>query len=105
VDNGLETWIAAMASQLKRGGTMTLIVVASAVPACLDALRQCDCRCAAIHPFWPKLGRPAKLVLLRGVKSGRRPFTIHAGLVLHRDDGCFTPEADALLRDGAALAF
>ncbi len=29
---------------------------------------------------------------------------IAAGLVLHRDDGAYTDEALAVLRDGAALA-
>jgi tRNA1(Val) A37 N6-methylase TrmN6 len=54
-------------------------------------------------PLWPKPGVPAKLLLLRGVKGGRSPFRILPGLVLHAPDGGFTPEADAILRGGAAL--
>ena len=101
----LETWIAALAGNLKRGGTLTLIVTAPAVPACLTALHEADCRCATLYPLWPRRGRPAKLILLRGIKASRRPFTLHQGLVLHNDDGRFTPDADAVLREGAALAF
>jgi tRNA1Val (adenine37-N6)-methyltransferase len=56
-------------------------------------------------PLWPKAGRPAKLLLLRGVKGGRMPFRVAPGLVLHTDDGRFTPEADAVLRLGRALEY
>jgi tRNA1Val (adenine37-N6)-methyltransferase len=101
----LETWIAALASNLKRRGTLTLVVTAPAVPACLAALHEADCRCATLYPLWPKRGRPARLILLRGIKASRGPFTLHQGLVLHDNDGRFTPEADAVLREGAALAF
>jgi tRNA1Val (adenine37-N6)-methyltransferase len=104
-DDLLEVWIATLARNLKRGGTLTLIVTAAAVPVCLTALHEADCRCAALYPLWPKRGRTARLILLRGIKASRRPFTLHPGLVLHNDDGGFTPECDAVLREGAALKF
>jgi tRNA1(Val) A37 N6-methylase TrmN6 len=99
----LQGWITALAKTLKRGGSLTLIVASAAAPACLAALEHEDCRCAALYPLWPKRGRPAKLVLLRGIKGSRRPFTLLAGLVLHENDGRFTPEADAVLREGMPL--
>ena len=55
-------------------------------------------------PLWKQAGHPAKLVLVRGVKGGRTPFRVLPGLVLHDASGAFTPEADAILRLGRALA-
>ena len=36
-------------------------------------------------------------------KRGRAPLTMGAGLILHTETGAFRPEADLILRDGAAL--
>jgi tRNA1(Val) A37 N6-methylase TrmN6 len=56
-----------------------------------------------LHPFWPKQGRPARLVLLRAIRGGRGPARLLPGLTLHRADGSFTAEAESILRDGAGL--
>ena len=42
-------------------------------------------------------------MLLRGIKGGRAPFRLSPGLVLHRPDGAFTDEAEAILRDAQPL--
>ncbi len=97
-------WTAAMAAVLRHRGTLTLIVPTAALPACMAALTACGCPPAALLPLWPKAGRAAKLVLLRGVKSGRGSCQVFAGLVLHDNDGQFTPEAAAMLRSPAALS-
>jgi tRNA1(Val) A37 N6-methylase TrmN6 len=47
----------------------------------------------------------AKLVLLRGVKGGRRPFRVLAGLMLHAEGGGFTAEAQAVLREGGGIGW
>ena len=73
------------------------------VPACLAAMGRCRCPCTILFPLWPKNGRPAKLALLRGVKNALTPMRLAAGLILHNPDGSFTPDAHAILRDGAAL--
>jgi tRNA1(Val) A37 N6-methylase TrmN6 len=97
-------WTAAMASVLRHRGTLTLIVPAAGLPAGMAALIACGCPPEALLPLWPKAGRAAKLVLVRGVKSGRGPFRVLPGFVIHLPDGAFTVEAEALLRDGAAIA-
>jgi tRNA1(Val) A37 N6-methylase TrmN6 len=38
-----------------------------------------------------------------GRTGSRAPFALLPGLVLHGDGDAFTPEADAILRHGAAL--
>ena len=96
-------WAAAMGRQLRRRGTLTWIVTAAAAPGCMAALAAARCPPAAILPLWPRQGRAARLVLLRGIRDGRGPFRVLPGLVLHDSTGRFTPEADAILRDGQAL--
>ena len=45
------------------------------------------------------------MLLLHGVKGGKAPFRVLPGIVLHETDGRFTPEAEAILRDAAAVQF
>jgi tRNA1Val (adenine37-N6)-methyltransferase len=56
-----------------------------------------------VVPLWPRLGAPAKRIIVMATKGSRAPLTLTAGLVLHRADGGYTAEADAVLRDGAGL--
>lgn len=96
-------WAAAMAGALRHRGTLTLILPAAALPAGMAAMAACGCAASLLFPFWPMAGRPAKLVLLRGVKGGRSALRLPPGLTLHAPDGRFTAEADAVLRGGEAL--
>lgn len=98
-------WARVMARALRHHGTLTWIVATAAVPACMAAMQAAGCAPAALFPLWPRAGTSAKLTLLRGVKDGRGPFRVDAGLVLHARAGAFTAEADAILRDGQALTW
>jgi tRNA1Val (adenine37-N6)-methyltransferase len=97
-------WAAAMGQRLRPRGTLTWIVAATVLPVCVAALGETGCAVSAVLPLWPRIGRSAKLVLLRGVKGGRGGCRVLPGLVLHDAAGGFTPEAEAVLRHGAALA-
>jgi tRNA1Val (adenine37-N6)-methyltransferase len=99
-----QAWIARMSGLLRRRGTLTLIVPAWLVPSCLGAMSASGSPCSALFPLWPKVGRSAKLVLLRGIKDGRGPMRVLPGLVLHQEDGSFTHEARAVLDDGGQLS-
>ena len=99
----LHLWAAALATRLRPGGTLTFILPAATFPACVAAFDSAGCPVAATLPLWPRVGRPAKLVLVRGVKSGRAPFRILPGLALHEAAGGFTQGAEAILRHGQAL--
>ncbi len=57
-----------------------------------------------VVPLWPRQGRPARRVIVRARKGVRSPAAVSSGLVLHESDGRYTSEAEAILRDGAALA-
>jgi len=99
----LGAWVRALAAPLRYRGTLTFILPARSLPECFAAMAEAGCAASAVLPLWPKLGRQAKLVLARGVKGGRAPLRLLPGLVLHAADGRYTPAAEAILRDGAAL--
>jgi tRNA1Val (adenine37-N6)-methyltransferase len=99
------TWVNCIAAHLRDKGTLTLIVTAGMVPICPNVMADSRCACGVIFPFWPMAGRPAKLVMIRGMKNSRAPMRLLPGMVLHEQDGAFTKSAQALLRDGAALDF
>jgi tRNA1(Val) A37 N6-methylase TrmN6 len=97
------TWAAAMGRLLRPRGTLTWIVTAAVLPACVAAMGAAGCAPSAVLPLWPAAGREAKLVLLRGVRGGRGGFRVLPGVVLHAASGGFTPAAEAVLRRGDAL--
>ena len=99
----LAKWAASLARCLHPQGTLTFIVSAAALPEAIAAFAAASCGSLAIFPFWPKAGRPAKLVLLQGRRDGRAPARLLPGLVLHGADGHFTSDTDAILRQNADL--
>ncbi len=101
----LARWVARLAASLRHRGTLTLIAAAGGLPEWLSALPAAGCGSATIWPLWPRAGQPAKLLLLRAARGGRAPTRLLPGLVLHACGGAFTPEAQAILRDAAALAW
>ncbi len=100
---GLREWIAALARRLEPGGSLSLIVSAASLGVCVAAVGEAACGSLALHPFWPRAGEPAKLVLVHAVRGGRAGARMLPGLTLHGADGAFTPQADAVLRGGEAL--
>ena len=63
----------------------------------------------ALRPLQGRAGRPAKLILLSGVKGGRAecvlapPICLHEGARHISDGDDFAPVISAVLRDAAAL--
>ncbi len=98
-------WAAALAAPLRSRGTLSFVIAAGVLPACMAAMAAAGCGSLAVLPLWPHAGRAARLLLLRGIKDGRGPCRMLAGLVLHEPGGGYTAAADAVLRGGAALAF
>lgn len=96
-------WIERLGGALRHRGTLSLIVPVAMIPVCLTAMAAARCPCSTLFPLWPKAGRPAKLVLLRGIKEGRTPLRLMAGLVLHMPDGSFTEAARTILNAPNAL--
>lgn len=96
-------WSAALARLVRPGGTLSLIVPAALHAEASGALASAGCGDLRLFPLWPRAGQAARLAILRGRRASRSPGRILAGLVLHRDDGRLTPEAERVLRDVEAL--
>jgi tRNA1Val (adenine37-N6)-methyltransferase len=98
----LPLWVAGLAGGLRHRGTLTLILPAGLLAEALATLLAARCRPRLVLPLWPRAGRPAKLVLLRGVRDGRSPVRLLPGLVLHEATG-MSAAAEAVLRPGQPL--
>jgi len=102
-DVSLEEWLRVTCAMAKPKGTVTIIHRADALP---DLLKGVEGKLGGLvaFPLWPGAGKEASRVLLQGIKGSRAPFKLAKGLLLHGEDGGFTPEAEAILRNGAALS-
>ncbi|MGC9417909.1 MAG: tRNA1(Val) (adenine(37)-N6)-methyltransferase [Rhodovulum sp.] len=104
----LTLWVETARRRLAPGGWLTLIQRAERLPALLAAM---DARLGSVEllPLAPRVGRPAKLIILRARKGARGTFRLHSPLILHegsrheRDADSYTPAVSAVLRQGAAL--
>ena len=101
-DGRLAGWLAAGLKRTVSGGSFTAILRADRLGEALAALPE---RGVVIFPLWPHADEPAKRVILQVRQGSRAPLSLLPGLVLHEPDGRYTPEADAVLRDGASLPY
>lgn len=99
---GLERWIKFMTSMVRNDGCLSLVHLAERLDELLKLLSG---RFGAlqIFPIYPRAGKAAIRVIIRGRKGSRAPLRLHSGIVLHEGDGSYTPEALSVLRSGAAL--
>lgn len=99
---GFLKWIDTAYRALRQGGCLTLIHRADHIDR---IIRDCGSRFGGttVIPLWPKAGMDAKRVIIRTVKDRRSAARLHTGLVLHTQDGKYTPEAEKILRDGEQI--
>jgi tRNA1(Val) A37 N6-methylase TrmN6 len=98
----LGPWVDAAARLLHSAGTLTLIWRAEGlmdVLAILDGFGN-----LSVLPVHGRAGQPAIRVLVAARKGGRGPTRLLPGLLLNDATGRPTEAAEAVLRDGAALA-
>jgi len=99
----LGAWVAFCLTMARDKGSVTVIHRADRLDALLTAFHR-KAGEIVVYPLWPVAdGRPAKRVIVRARKGVASPTRLAAGLVLHRADGTYTPEAEAILRHGASL--
>ena len=98
----LSEWVRAADRCLGARGVLCLIHRPEALAEILAALAR-GFGAVEILPVHPRPDRPAVRLLIRAVKGRRTPPALLPGLVLAGADGAPTPEAEAVLRDGAAL--
>ena len=97
----LGDWLALGLQRTVSGGHFTAMLRTDRLNEALAALPE---RGVLAFPLWPRAGVAPKRVIVQARKGSGAPFALLPGLILHREDGSWTPEADAVLRCGAALA-
>lgn len=108
-DTPLEDWIAAGLRRLRPGGEITLIQRADRLGAILSALAQ-KAGAIKILPISARAGREAGRVIVTARKGARTPLRLFSAFILHAnpshsaDGEDLTEAAQAVLREGAALA-
>lgn len=106
VATSLEDWLKFCLLMARPRGTVTIIDRTERLDRLLvfarDRLGE-----MTIFPLWPGPaggdGKPAKRIIASGRKGMKGPLRLDAGLILHQVGGAYTPEADAVLRDGRGL--
>lgn len=98
----LALWLRAAVRLLAPRGTVTLIHRADRLDDILAGLNS-HFGGVAVLPLWPRAGMAAKRVIIAARLGARSPARLLPGLVLHEADGGYTPQARAVLRDGAPL--
>ncbi|AHJ66719.1 tRNA1(Val) (adenine(37)-N6)-methyltransferase [Granulibacter bethesdensis] len=98
-------WVQALGSMVRPRGSISLILPAALISEAMTSLREAKAGEISLYPLWPKAERRAKIIIVRGIKAARGPDRVESGLMLHQEDGSFTPQAHEILRYGKALAF
>ena len=98
----LESWVKFLVTMTAAKGVITLIHMPQALPELLGLLepRLGD---ITIYPLYPRAGLPATRVIIQGRKGSKAPLKLLHGLVLHEEDGRYSPKAEAVLRGGEGL--
>jgi tRNA1(Val) A37 N6-methylase TrmN6 len=108
VETPLAEWVNAASRRLRPGGWLTLICGADGLPQVVSAMGT-RLGSAAVLPLAAREGRAALRIILQARKGGRAAFRLLAPLVIHLgpahdgDRESYTPEANAVLREGADL--
>lgn len=97
----LDLWVKVLHTMVAMRGTVTVVQRADALGRLLQVMedRFGDIR---IAPLYAREGTAASRVIVQGVKGSKAPMQLLPGLVLHDRESRFTPEAEAILRDGMA---
>ena len=101
---GLDSWLGCALSLLRPRGSITVIHRADRLHSILGLLSE-SCGDLAVFPLWPRAGEGAKRILVQALKGSGGPLRMLHGLALHELTGCYTPEAEAVLRDARRLEF
>lgn len=99
---GLVDWVRVAHQALKTRGSITFIHRTDRIPDLIDALYD-SFGGLVIFPLWPSRGKEAKRVIVAARKGVASPARISPGLVLHKEDGSFSDQAQDILKNAAAL--
>ena len=99
----LATWIGAASRLLRPAGSLTVIYRADGLDELLGVLAP-TFGAVAILPVHPRPGAAAIRILVRATRGSAAPPSLLPGLVLNREDGRPSAEAEAVLRKAATLS-
>lgn len=99
----LEIWIKGATRLLRYKGSLTLALPATQMAAACTFLTRARFGDVTLCPLWPKTGRQARLMLIQARYGVKSPSRILPGLVLHQQEGGFTPESRTILKEGSPL--
>jgi tRNA1(Val) A37 N6-methylase TrmN6 len=99
----MAAWVRAAAILLRASGTLTLICRADALDDVLQSLSPLFGG-AVVLPIHPGPGKAAIRVIVTASKGSRGKLALLPGFILNDEAGRPSPEAEAVLRRGAALA-
>ena len=108
-DTDLADWTGVARARLKPRGWLAMIQLVDRLPDVLAALGGFGS--VSVRPLQSRQGRAAGRFLLLARKGGRAPFRLLPPLLVHEherhieDADSYTPEVQAVLRDGAALGW
>jgi tRNA1(Val) A37 N6-methylase TrmN6 len=96
----LDLWVKVLHAMVAHRGSVTLVYKAEMLGRILEVMEERfgDIR---VGPLYPHAGAAANRVIVQGIKGSKAPLQLLPGLVLHDQSGRFTPEAQAVLKDGA----
>lgn len=96
----LKSWLKFCARLLKGRGTLTLILPTNRLDECILSLSHFQFGEITLSPLWSKAKGPCKRIIIKARKEVKGGVTLHPGLVLHHEEGAYTPLAQGILRDG-----
>jgi tRNA1Val (adenine37-N6)-methyltransferase len=98
--DSIRLWTDVALAEVRPGGTVTAILSFERLPDMLASLKG---HAVWVFPLYPRFGvEPKRAIVQITVDSGEIAFC--GGLVLHRDDGSNSVEAEAVLRFASPLA-
>ena len=98
----LPAWIRFLTAATASKGRLTLIHRPEFLGELLTLLER-RFGALTVFPLFPKEVAPATRIIVQGRKGSRAGTRLLPGLILHRAGGIYTAEAEAVLREGAAL--
>ena len=100
----LQKWLIYAVKKLVNGGILHLIHIPERLPEILKILHHLNCS-VTLFPLWPKKNTSCHRILLKAKKNSRAHFQIKEGLILHQDNGEFTPMMEKILKGEEKIFF
>lgn len=100
----LENWVKYAHSKLKNGGYLTMVHRADRLDEILIALgKKRWFGSFVVYPLYSYAGDDARRVIVQARKERYARLKLKSGMVIHQKNGKYTPEAEAVLSDGAVI--